>query len=228
MVQENRVVGEPAGLGAELVVLTDVTGVYEDPDDEALQGEKPWACMMSFIGPHSSKDAHIDLVNEYLAMDLPLPASRHHDLVDRPEVYRLAQKPFRGLSDEDHRKWRACYYAAVEEHDRLFGELLDQVEAAGQFVEWDRPAFHRQSAGTARVCRFRLPAIRGGHAPRVGARPVVAPVSESRTFKRAPRLRASMFPLATTGEPLPIAETGAVVLIVSLLLAVGWVLYLYR
>jgi hypothetical protein len=37
-----------------------------------------------------------------------------------------------------------------------------------------------------------------------------------------------MFPLATTGEPLPIAETGAVVLIVSLLLAVGWVLYLYR
>jgi hypothetical protein len=54
------------------------------------------------------------------------------------------------------------------------------------------------------------------------------PAPESRTFKRTPRQPAGMIPLATTGEPLPIAETGAVVLIVSLLLAVGWVLYLYR
>jgi arylsulfatase A-like enzyme len=99
--------------------------------DQALQKDDPWCCMMSFSGPHSSKDAHIDLVNEYLAMDLPLPASRHHDLADRPEVYRLCQKSWHGMTDEDHKKWRACYYAAVEEHDRMFGLLLDQVEAAG-------------------------------------------------------------------------------------------------
>ncbi|MFW5846171.1 MAG: sulfatase-like hydrolase/transferase [Planctomycetota bacterium] len=100
--------------------------------EEALSGGRPWACMMSFSGPHSSKDAHIDLVEDYLAMDLPLPASRYHDLADRPEIYRLSQKPWQGMTDEDHRKWRACYYAAVEEHDRMFGLLLDQVEAAGQ------------------------------------------------------------------------------------------------
>ncbi len=100
--------------------------------DEVLPSGDPWCCMMSFSGPHSSKDSHVDLVNEYLEMDLPLPASRNHDLEDRPEAYRLAQTPFRGLTDEDHKRWRACYYAAVEEHDRMFGILLDKVEDAGQ------------------------------------------------------------------------------------------------
>ena len=100
--------------------------------DEVLPAGDPWCCMMSFVGPHSSKDAHIDLVNDYLSMDLPLPPSRYHELADRPEIYRLVQRSWHGMTDEDHRKWRACYYAAVEEHDRMFGLLLDQVEAAGQ------------------------------------------------------------------------------------------------
>ena len=34
--------------------------------------------------------------------------------------------------------------------------------------------------------------------------------------------------LLQTGEPFPIAETGAAVLLVSLLLTAGWLLYLYR
>lgn len=34
--------------------------------------------------------------------------------------------------------------------------------------------------------------------------------------------------LATSGEPLPIGLTGAVVLLVSLLFAAVWLLYLYR
>lgn len=37
-----------------------------------------------------------------------------------------------------------------------------------------------------------------------------------------------MIPLEVTGEPFPIAETGATVLIVSILVTVAWVLYLYR
>jgi hypothetical protein len=34
--------------------------------------------------------------------------------------------------------------------------------------------------------------------------------------------------LATTGEPLPIMETGAVVLLASLAVTALWLLYLYR
>ena len=37
-----------------------------------------------------------------------------------------------------------------------------------------------------------------------------------------------MIPLETAGEVLPIAETGAVVLVASLLVTVGWLAYLYR
>lgn len=38
-----------------------------------------------------------------------------------------------------------------------------------------------------------------------------------------------MIPLtAAAGEVLPIAETGAVVLVASLLVTIGWLAYLYR
>jgi hypothetical protein len=37
-----------------------------------------------------------------------------------------------------------------------------------------------------------------------------------------------MIPLATEGPSLPIAETGAVVLVASLLVTLLWLAYLYR
>ncbi len=37
-----------------------------------------------------------------------------------------------------------------------------------------------------------------------------------------------MIPLATEGASLPIAETGAVILLVSVAMAAGWLYYLYR
>ncbi len=100
--------------------------------DEHIESGDPWACALSFSGPHTRKDAHVDLVEKYLEMDLRLPENRYHDCADKPEIYRMVHDTFRGLTDEDHRKIRACHYASVEEHDRLFGLLLDKVERAGQ------------------------------------------------------------------------------------------------
>ena len=37
-----------------------------------------------------------------------------------------------------------------------------------------------------------------------------------------------MFALASEGAALPIAETGAVILLLSLAMTVGWLYYLYR
>lgn len=37
-----------------------------------------------------------------------------------------------------------------------------------------------------------------------------------------------MIPLAVTGEPFPIAETGATILLIGVLMTVGWLWYLYR
>ncbi|SEG32783.1 hypothetical protein SAMN04488133_1901 [Halobellus limi] len=37
-----------------------------------------------------------------------------------------------------------------------------------------------------------------------------------------------MLPLASEGVALPIAETGAVILLLSLAMTVGWLYYLYR
>ena len=42
-------------------------------------------------------------------------------------------------------------------------------------------------------------------------------------------MEAMLIPLATNGgETLPIMETGATVLVVSVLITLGWLLYLYR
>ena len=46
-------------------------------------------------------------------------------------------------------------------------------------------------------------------------------------IKRVPRLLPAMLPLQA-GEPLPIAATGAAVLLVSLLVTALWLLYLGR
>ena len=47
------------------------------------------------------------------------------------------------------------------------------------------------------------------------------------SLKRVPSLPPLMIPLQS-GEPLPIAETGAAVLLLSLLVTALWLLYLNR
>ncbi|ESS11112.1 MAG: hypothetical protein A07HR60_02257 [uncultured archaeon A07HR60] len=53
--------------------------------------------------------------------------------------------------------------------------------------------------------------------------------SVGRGFKLSPAKRTDMTPLeAVSPEPLPVAETAGVVLILSLAVTVGWLMYLYR
>jgi hypothetical protein len=37
-----------------------------------------------------------------------------------------------------------------------------------------------------------------------------------------------MIPLEVTGEPFPIMETGATILLIGVLMTAGWLWYLYR
>jgi hypothetical protein len=47
-------------------------------------------------------------------------------------------------------------------------------------------------------------------------------------LRRERSKETTMIPLEVTGEPFPIMETGATILILSILMTVGWLLYLYR
>ncbi|ELY23691.1 hypothetical protein C499_18109 [Halogeometricum borinquense DSM 11551] len=56
-----------------------------------------------------------------------------------------------------------------------------------------------------------------------------SPMPEVQRLRKVPsKGEAMMIPLEVTGEPFPIMETGAVILILSLLVAAGWLFYLYR
>jgi len=100
--------------------------------DWVMPSNKPWACMLSFAGPHSAKLCQKEIFDSYSLDEMDLPPSLNHDLEDRPELFRLAQESWRNMTERDHRRIRAAYYASIEEQDRIFGRIIDKIEAAGE------------------------------------------------------------------------------------------------
>ena len=100
--------------------------------DSALQESRPWACFVSVLEPHDPFVCGADTFALYDVDSIPLPTSWRDDFTGRPEIYRRAQRPWQGWSMHQHREAAACYYASITEIDQLFGQLLDQIEAAGQ------------------------------------------------------------------------------------------------
>ena len=61
-----------------------------------------------------------------------LPKTLRDDLSDRPNWYRRQQQILAGISEEQWRTARACYYGRLSELDEQFGLLIDYLEASGQ------------------------------------------------------------------------------------------------
>lgn len=98
----------------------------------SLAFDEPWCLFVSLLEPHDPFVCGADAFAEYDLDSTPLSPSLHDDLAGRPEVYSRAQRPFASWTERQHREAAACYYASVTEIDRVFGRLLDRVEAAGQ------------------------------------------------------------------------------------------------
>ena len=95
-------------------------------------GQDPWACFVSVLEPHDPFYTGREAFDRYNGLDVPVSPTLRDDLRGRPEIYARARVPWRDWSEEDHRNAAVCYYASVTEIDTLFGQLLDQLEAAGQ------------------------------------------------------------------------------------------------
>ena len=61
-----------------------------------------------------------------------LPETLRDNLSDRPNWYWRQQQIFAGISEEQWRTARACYYGRLSELDEQFGLLIDYLEASGQ------------------------------------------------------------------------------------------------
>jgi arylsulfatase A-like enzyme len=100
--------------------------------DQVLDGDAPWACVVSVIEPHDPFICGREAFDQYDPDTIPLPASLHDELGGRPNLYKRAQQTFAQMSERDHRTAAACYFASITEIDAQFGRLIDKVAAAGQ------------------------------------------------------------------------------------------------
>ena len=98
----------------------------------SLAHPEPWALCVSVLEPHDPFICGAEAHALYDIADMTLPASLRDDMAGRPEVYKRAQRPWANWTEQQHREAAACYYASITEIDKLFGRLIDRIEAAGQ------------------------------------------------------------------------------------------------
>lgn len=100
--------------------------------EEALASESPWCCFVSLSEPHDPFIAGTEAFARYDVSALELPPNAHHDLTDRPALYRKAARAFAHLSEHERQEAMASYYASITEMDQLFGQLLEKLELSNQ------------------------------------------------------------------------------------------------
>ena len=99
---------------------------------EAGDGKQPWCCCVSYFDPNEALIVGREAFDQYDVASLDLPANLRDDMSDRPNLYRRQQLIFEGLTDDEWRMARACYYGRITEIDEQFGRLVAQLESTGQ------------------------------------------------------------------------------------------------
>lgn len=99
---------------------------------EAQESDTPWALTVNCFDPHPPYDAPADLVEKYLARNIPDPIYTEED----PENYRKLKKIYhqsKGCNppDDKVRRERASYYGMCELVDRHFGQIIDALDEMG-------------------------------------------------------------------------------------------------
>lgn len=107
--------------------------------DQALEflgqcqdNEQPWMSCVSFSEPNEALVVSRETFERYDLADIDLPENRHEDFADKPNLYRREKSIAAGVSDDEWRMARACYYGRITELDDQLGRLLDWLEETGQ------------------------------------------------------------------------------------------------
>jgi arylsulfatase A-like enzyme len=95
--------------------------------------EKPWCLFVGPVGPHDPFNVPEKFVQLYDPATIPLPASYHDTLDDKPRLYqRQRRQLWDQLSEDEVRESIAHYWAYCTLEDALLGEVLDALDASGQ------------------------------------------------------------------------------------------------
>lgn len=93
--------------------------------------DRPWMLSVNCYDPHPPYDAPAELVEKYLARNLPDPIFSDADLATnrrlRDFFFQSAAHPV----DDAVRRNKASYYGMIEIIDRHYGRILDALDALG-------------------------------------------------------------------------------------------------
>ncbi len=111
----------------------------------ARNGNEPFAVWVSFAGPHDPYDPPAEMADMYYDAPIPAPVGSRAELADKPKAQRMAGKEnvknsmYRmnpaEAAPEQHRAWRAHYYANISLIDEGVGKMLAALEANGALDE---------------------------------------------------------------------------------------------
>lgn len=111
------------------------TGLALEFLEEQVIRPEPWCCFVSLPEPHDPFVAGRGALESYDIDGISLPPNANDPLKDRPNIYRKAGRPWRGMTDRQKREAATCYYASITEIDEQFGRLLNFLELTGQSEE---------------------------------------------------------------------------------------------
>ena len=99
--------------------------------DEFKKTEVPWCACVSFSEPNESLVVSRETFEKYDAAAMPLPENLNDDLSGRPNLYQRQRKISAGVTDDEWRMARTCYFGRVTELDAEFARLMAHLESTG-------------------------------------------------------------------------------------------------
>ncbi len=99
---------------------------------EALDSGDPWACAISFTEPNTPTICGQEAYDKYDVDAIELPSHWQDDHQGRPGLYQRAREVYAELPAQRWKELRACYYGLVHEIDALVGQVLKQIDEAGE------------------------------------------------------------------------------------------------
>jgi arylsulfatase A-like enzyme len=107
-------------------------GVQFIEEQAARPTQRPWALVLSTLGPHDPYLVPGEYLERYDPRQIPLPASFGDDLAGRPAIYRRIQQVWASLEWEEYARAIASYYAFCSLIDDQVGRIMAALQASGQ------------------------------------------------------------------------------------------------
>lgn len=90
--------------------------------------DKPFCTFISTYAPHDPYCVPEEIYRMYDDHELSLPENFYDDMEDKPAIYRRMRAALNGLTEDDYRKIKRCYYSYCTLVDVQIGKLVSYLK----------------------------------------------------------------------------------------------------